>query len=69
MMRRKINPNFVINISKIKGLDSIKWSNDTGLKMGALCTLRSLEKSKEVRENYPLLLNAISLIGSETWQP
>jgi len=64
MMRRKISPNFVINISKVKGLDSIKWSKDAGLKMGALCTLRSLEKSKEVRENYPLLFNAIRLIGS-----
>jgi carbon-monoxide dehydrogenase medium subunit len=64
MMRRKINPNFVINISKVKGLDFLKWSKDTGLKMGALCSLRSLEKSNEVRENYPLLYNAIRLLGS-----
>jgi CO/xanthine dehydrogenase FAD-binding subunit len=64
MMRRKLNPNFVINISKIKDLDLIDWSEDTGLKTGALCTLRSLERSKDVRKNYPLLFNAIKLIGS-----
>jgi len=64
MMRRKLNPNFVVNITKIRSLSFIDWNKNDGLKIGALSTLRSLEKSREVRENYPLLVSSIKLIGS-----
>ncbi len=64
MMRRKLTPEAVINISRIKDLDFVRWNNGSGLKIGALCNLRSIEKSKAVRENYPLLFNAVRLIGS-----
>ena len=64
MMRRKLNPNFVVNITKIRNLSFVDWNKNDGLRIGALCTLRSLERSREVRENYPLLVSSARLIGS-----
>ena len=64
MMRRKLNPNFLVNISKIRNLTFIDWNKNGGLRIGATCTLRSLEKSRDVGENFPLLVSSVKMIGS-----
>lgn len=41
-------PEYVIYIGNIQGLDYIRYDSNEGLKIGALATIRTLEKSTEV---------------------
>jgi aerobic carbon-monoxide dehydrogenase medium subunit len=64
MMRRKLNPNYVISLGKIKELNFIAYNKERGLDVGALCSLRSIERAEGVRQNYPALFEAVRLVGS-----
>jgi len=55
MKHRLIAPEFIIDIKGLSDLDYIKFDEKDGLKIGALATHRSLEKSKIVREKYSVL--------------
>jgi carbon-monoxide dehydrogenase medium subunit len=55
MKHRLIAPEFIIDIKGLSDLDYIKFDENEGLKIGALATHRSLEKSEIVREKYPVL--------------
>ncbi len=55
MKHRLIAPEFIIDIKGLSDLDYIKFDDKEGLKIGALATHRSLERSSIVREKYPVL--------------
>jgi CO/xanthine dehydrogenase FAD-binding subunit len=55
MKHRLIAPEFIIDIKGLSDLDYITFDEKDGLKIGALATHRSLEKSKIVREKYSVL--------------
>ena len=55
MKHRLIAPEYIIDIKGLSDLDYIKFDDQEGLKIGALATHRSLEKSPIVREKYPVL--------------
>jgi CO/xanthine dehydrogenase FAD-binding subunit len=55
MKHRLIAPDYVIDIKNISELDYITFDEKQGLKIGALATHRSLEKSPIVREKYSVL--------------
>ena len=55
MKHRLIAPEYVIDIKNISDLEYIKFDEKEGLKIGALATHRSLEKSPIVREKYSVL--------------
>ena len=55
MKHRLIAPEYVIDIKGLSDLDYIKFDEKEGLKIGALATHRSLEKSPIVREKYSVL--------------
>jgi carbon-monoxide dehydrogenase medium subunit len=50
-----IAPEYLIDIKGLSDLDYIKFDEKEGLKIGALATHRSLEKSQIVREKYSVL--------------
>jgi len=64
MMRRKLNPNYVISLRKIKELNFITYDKERGLDVGALCSLRSIERAEGVRQSYTALFEAVRLVGS-----
>lgn len=64
MMRRKIMPTRVVNISRIGSLNFINYDKKRGLRLGALASLRSIERSAAIRENFPLLFDATRVLGS-----
>ncbi len=64
MMRRRITPSRVVNISGIRSLDFINYDKKSGLRLGALTSLRSIQKSATIRENFPLLFDATRVLGS-----
>jgi carbon-monoxide dehydrogenase medium subunit len=55
MKHRLIAPEYIIDIKNLSDLDYIKFDEKEGLKIGALATHRSLEKSPIVREKYGVL--------------
>jgi carbon-monoxide dehydrogenase medium subunit len=55
MKHRLIAPDYLIDIKGLSDLDYIKFDEKKGLKIGALATHRSLEKSQIVREKYNVL--------------
>jgi CO/xanthine dehydrogenase FAD-binding subunit len=55
MKHRLIAPEFIIDIKGLSDLDYIKFDENEGLKIGALATHRSLEKSEIVRKKYSVL--------------
>ena len=55
MKHRLIAPAYIIDIKGLSELDYIKFDEKAGLKIGALATHRSLEKSEIVRKKYSVL--------------
>ena len=55
MKHRLIAPAYIIDIKGVSDLDFIKFDEKEGLKIGALTTHRSLEKSEIVRQKYAVL--------------
>lgn len=57
-------PEYLVDIKKIPGLNYLEYDEKEGLKVGALTTLRTLENSELVREKYPAVAAAAKSIAS-----
>ena len=64
MKQGHIGPKYVINIKAIPGLDYIDYDPEAGLSIGALTTIRTLEKSAELLQRYPAISQAARVLGS-----
>ena len=49
------NPKYVVNLQHIPGLDRIRYSPRSGLRIGALATVQCIEADATSRERYPAL--------------
>jgi 4-hydroxybenzoyl-CoA reductase subunit beta len=64
-MRQKLfEPEFVLDLRRIEGLGGIKTRDDGGVEIGALTSLRAIERSSFLRERYPVLTEAASAVAS-----
>lgn len=61
-------PRILIDISSLPELDRIFYSQQKGLTVGSLVTLRHLAAHQAVRDNYPLLAQAALSMGSAQLQ-
>jgi len=61
---KTINPEYVIDITRIPGLDQITFDDQQGLRLGALTTIRALETSVELQRKYPVISQAARQLGS-----
>lgn len=61
---KAIKPEYLVDIECIPGLGYIRYDSSRGLSIGALTTNRTVEKSAEVRQNYPVLSQAASQLAS-----
>lgn len=64
MRLRLLQPEYVVSIQKVPALNYIEGDKETGLRFGAMTSLRSLETSKLVQKNWSLLYEAIHQIAS-----
>jgi carbon-monoxide dehydrogenase medium subunit len=64
MRNKAIRPEYVVDISRIPGLDYITFDDQQGLRLGALTTIRGLETSVELQRKYPVISQAASQLGS-----
>jgi len=61
---KAIKPEYVVDIGYISGLDYINYDEKQGLRIGALTTIRAIEKSDKLRQVYPVISRAAGLLGS-----
>jgi carbon-monoxide dehydrogenase medium subunit len=64
MRKGEIKTKYVVNIQKIPGLGYIEPDGKRGLKFGAMTKLHSIETSKPIQKNYPILYEAVHQIAS-----
>jgi len=57
-------PDYVIALSHVSGLDSLEYDEKSGLKLGAMCKIAQIEKSDVIKNKYPLLSQAASVLAS-----
>ena len=64
-MRQKLfEPEYVLDLRGIADLRGIKPQADGSLEIGALTTIRAIERSQLVRERYPVLAEAAATVAS-----
>lgn len=59
-----IAPEYVVDIGYIPGLDRIDYDETQGLRIGALATIRAIEKSSKICQVYPAIAQSAGLLGS-----
>ncbi len=62
MAKKKVNPEILVDIGRIKDLDFITQSDDT-LRIGARTTFHRMEMSELLRRNTPILVSAAEAMG------
>lgn len=60
---RKIMPQYLVSLRRIQGLDHITYKEGE-LRIGALVTHRMLELSPIIKKEFPILIDAVTHIGS-----
>jgi 4-hydroxybenzoyl-CoA reductase subunit beta len=64
-MRQKLfEPEFVLDLRRIAALQGIRSRPDGGVEIGALTTLRAIERSDFLRQHYPVLTEAAATVAS-----
>ena len=64
MRGRVLNPQFVISIAGIRELDYLRFEDGGGLRIGSLTTIRTLERSPELRGRYSIFPEVARQFGS-----
>jgi carbon-monoxide dehydrogenase medium subunit len=64
MKEGELSPGYLIDIKGIPGQEYIKYDKKKGLRIGALTTIRQIEISRVVREQFLPLAQAAKVLGS-----
>jgi carbon-monoxide dehydrogenase medium subunit len=63
MKQRTVKPEYIISLG-LAGLNYVDIGSETGLRIGALTTIRSLEQSRQLQSTYTVISQAASQLGS-----
>jgi len=64
-MRQKLfEPEYVLDLRAVVEIRGIKAQPDSGAEIGALTTIRAIERSEFLREQYPVLTEAAATVAS-----
>ena len=55
---------YVISLAKIKGLDTVKYSKSSGLRIGTMATLQNVADNADVKKMYPALYKSAAINGT-----
>jgi len=64
MKQGLFTPKYLVNLGNIQDLDSIEFDEETGLEIGALVRLRTLEEDPLIKDRYPSIREAVSVIAA-----
>ena len=65
MREGTITPRAVMSLKKLSDFRMINHSKETGLRLGAMVTLRQIGRSPQVRDHYPCLADTALMMASE----
>lgn len=65
MREGEVAPHSVLSLKRIPQLKHIEYSEESGLRLGAMVTLRQISRSEVVLERYPCLAETALLMASE----
>lgn len=64
-MKQKIfRPRYVVSLGNIPNLDRIEFDKESGLRLGAMVRLRSIETDPMILKRYPIIGEAAGAVGS-----
>jgi 4-hydroxybenzoyl-CoA reductase subunit beta len=64
-MRQKLfEPAYVVDLHRVESMRGIRSQADGGVEIGALTTLREIERSTVLRQRYPVLTEAAATVAS-----
>jgi len=63
--RKATNPRWVVSLQDISGLNHISYDDKQGMRVGALTTIRAIEKSAEIQQRYPIVFQAAHQLGCD----
>ena len=64
MKERSVTPKYVVDLKRIPGLEGISYDEEVGLRIGALTTIRAVERSGWIGWRFPNLTEGAGIIGS-----
>ena len=64
MKEHVIRPDYIIDIKELPDMDQLYYEEETGLHIGALTKLRTIEKSTLVKEKMPAVADAAHYVAS-----
>jgi carbon-monoxide dehydrogenase medium subunit len=64
LKNRLISPEYLVSLGKVEELDYIRYDAGTGLRLGALVTIRQAEMSPVVREHFPVLADTFAKVAN-----
>jgi CO/xanthine dehydrogenase FAD-binding subunit len=64
MKEGELSPGYLIDIKGIPAQGYVKYDEKKGLRIGALTTIRQIETSRVIREQFPPLAQAAKVLGS-----
>jgi carbon-monoxide dehydrogenase medium subunit len=64
MKEKGLSPKCLVNLKSVPGLSYIRFDERTGLRIGALTTIREIETSPLIREKFPCLQEGARSLGS-----
>lgn len=64
MRQRLFEPQYVLNLRDITAMRGIRASDDGGVELGALTSLREIERSPLLQAKYPVLTEAAATVAS-----
>lgn len=64
MKERSVTPEYVVDLKRIPGLAGISYDEEAGLRIGALTTIRDVERSEWIGRRFPNLTEGAGIIGS-----
>ncbi len=65
MKDEAVTPRRVVSLKQVPGLGGIRFSSGKELRIGSMTSLRELMNSREVKQHYPALYEAVEEIRSE----
>lgn len=68
MKNRLKIPEYLVDLKALPRLDGVTFTKAGGLSLGAMATLRDLIENPQVREKYPILVQAAEAVGTPQLQ-
>ena len=64
LKNRQISAQYVVDLKRIPGLDAVHYDQGKGMRIGALTTISAIEQATPVRDHFPCLAQAASVMAS-----